>query len=628
VRASEVVREQVDGVPVFRVKDGGPTRAALVVRTGRIDETLPSSGITHLVEHLSLYPFGQQRFQYNALVDPIRTVYYANGGAAEMRAFLTGVTRNLNALPIDRLTTEARVLREESRRRPTGPFELHAWLRFGCAGAGLMFLPELGLYRLTEDDARAWSSTWFTSGNSAVIWMGPDAPDLALELGAGLRHSAIERPDLIDVPVWVHGQPSTVAISFRVGRSSASAAVVRIFAKRLQQRLRYDRGIAYDVQMTYQPVGLDTALAVLSTSSDDEHVNSVHSLVSETVDELCQHGPTAEELEGDIDTLRRQRDLPSSNQAEADRLATQELLGAPSESFDALEAQAREVTPDTAAQAMRRAADRAILTLPEGATVPSVHFRPYPNLIGGSLPGEAYFNAKEPAFDPRWRQPRLVVGSTGISVIRSPRDAIRISFSESAAAVLQPDGALIVVDKTGAQIGIDKSQWWNVEQAQSHVLDSFPADRQIRIPAGGETTQLQPRAKPRSRAAYLWAIVGSFALVSLGLGLTSGDVRNEMLGFRSPVEWLATPAALAMIAMAPLLPWFVVRAERFQPSAWRLGATIMTLGFASALLLILASDEAHGALVVYPLGIAVFASFHVYKVRLRDLIGARLRIRR
>ena len=48
--------DTVDGLSTYWVANGGPFRAVLVFRVGQADETLPTRGICHLVEHLAIEP--------------------------------------------------------------------------------------------------------------------------------------------------------------------------------------------------------------------------------------------------------------------------------------------------------------------------------------------------------------------------------------------------------------------------------------------------------------------------------------------------------------------------------------------------------------------------------------------
>jgi hypothetical protein len=51
-----ITPSEIDGIPVFTAPllPGLPFVAGMVFRVGRCDETLRTSGITHLVEHLAL----------------------------------------------------------------------------------------------------------------------------------------------------------------------------------------------------------------------------------------------------------------------------------------------------------------------------------------------------------------------------------------------------------------------------------------------------------------------------------------------------------------------------------------------------------------------------------------------
>jgi hypothetical protein len=54
----EFERSSVAGVPVFWTESGDQMLAGLMFRVGRADESLARGGITHMIEHLVLYPLG------------------------------------------------------------------------------------------------------------------------------------------------------------------------------------------------------------------------------------------------------------------------------------------------------------------------------------------------------------------------------------------------------------------------------------------------------------------------------------------------------------------------------------------------------------------------------------------
>ena len=68
----------VDGLSTYWVEGGGPFRAVLVFRVGQADETLPTRGICHLVEHLAIEP--QPRlYPHNGWCSIDATGFWAEG---------------------------------------------------------------------------------------------------------------------------------------------------------------------------------------------------------------------------------------------------------------------------------------------------------------------------------------------------------------------------------------------------------------------------------------------------------------------------------------------------------------------------------------------------------------------
>jgi len=144
VISDEPRRTERQGIPVWWKDVPGPFWGAMIFRVGQADEPLSMRGITHLVEHLSLFPLGHRDFEYNGFVDDVRCVLHAVGERDEVLDFLRLTAVSLGDLPLDRLELERRVLRNES----SGPDDVYTRLRghrFGAAGYGLPNYVELGL---------------------------------------------------------------------------------------------------------------------------------------------------------------------------------------------------------------------------------------------------------------------------------------------------------------------------------------------------------------------------------------------------------------------------------------------------------------------------------------------------
>ena len=88
MRFPEPQRTEIDGIPVWFTDVPGPCLAGLVFRVGRCDETLPVSGITHMVEHLALYPLAPTRLDMNGTVGLLTTTFNVAGTQAGVAIWL------------------------------------------------------------------------------------------------------------------------------------------------------------------------------------------------------------------------------------------------------------------------------------------------------------------------------------------------------------------------------------------------------------------------------------------------------------------------------------------------------------------------------------------------------------
>jgi secreted Zn-dependent insulinase-like peptidase len=78
---SVIERGVVDGVTTLRSNGvAGRHLAALTFRVGRFDETLPTAGITHMVEHLTLSRHQEAGYKFNASVSGRHTTFYLETG--------------------------------------------------------------------------------------------------------------------------------------------------------------------------------------------------------------------------------------------------------------------------------------------------------------------------------------------------------------------------------------------------------------------------------------------------------------------------------------------------------------------------------------------------------------------
>ena len=164
--------------------------AGLTFRIGRADESLARGGVTHMIEHLALYPVGVEAAKhYNGQVDAVTTMFLRRGSCRGDRGVFRAVCANLRELPVERLEREKQVLRTEAGgRRPaiTDPLFTE---RYGADTYGLPSYPEYGLSAVQAADLKAWSGRYFTRGNAA-LWVAGEAAERARPGPAGRGRDA------------------------------------------------------------------------------------------------------------------------------------------------------------------------------------------------------------------------------------------------------------------------------------------------------------------------------------------------------------------------------------------------------------------------------------------------------
>lgn len=179
--ADGITHTTTGGIRTVLAPGSGPVTAGLLFRVGRADETLATSGVTHLVEHLALHHHGLGDLHYNGATASVYTHFHVTGTPADVVEYLNGVCAALRNLPMHRLATEKEILRTEAAGRSHGPGHAMPLWRYGSRGYGLTSYAEAGLHGLGVADVHDWAHSWFTAEN-AVLWMTTDSVPEGLDL--------------------------------------------------------------------------------------------------------------------------------------------------------------------------------------------------------------------------------------------------------------------------------------------------------------------------------------------------------------------------------------------------------------------------------------------------------------
>ena len=467
----EVRRTEIDGIPVFHADAPGPFVGALLFRVGRADETLPTGGLTHLVEHLALHPFEKLPHAFGGFVDDTRTCFHATGTPEEVAAFLAGVCANLASLPVDRVRNERRVLRAESNSsgnvHPLWP------LRFGPSGYGLLGYPEYGLHWLEGSDLQNWSDSRFTRGNAALWFTGDPPAELSIELPAGERITPPAPTTVadLDLPAWGVLGDGGVALSLLPERSTVMNVATSLFTERVQDHLRRDLGLSYAAGASYWRLDSSRAHVIVGADSTPGHGVQVRDGFMRVIDEFTGDGPDPAQLARYVSLADRYGSEPERLSQLLDTYASNELAGTDTPTQEQLSREHRELEPADIAASFSEAAEEMIVLLPPGLGLESgrAHrYRPGPEVppVSGTDIGVG--------------NDSVTLGEDGIT---QTADGVThtILYSDCVFAALEARYAVTLIDRWGGRI------WFRYvgdnfrTEVPAKVMAGLPAERVLEI---------------------------------------------------------------------------------------------------------------------------------------------------
>lgn len=466
---------EVDGVPTLLAPAAGPVRAGLVFRVGVADETLARRGVTHLLEHLALAPFGLLDHDANGTTEALFSSFVVRGGPEEVVAFLHTVCGNLCDPPTDRLDMEREILAVEESGRPRGGLGRMPLWRHGARDHGLVSYPEYGLPGITGDDLREWATSRFTRGNAVLFLTGDEVPrGLRLPLPEGERRP-VPPPSsaLPHTPAYFSDGAGLVALDAVVRRRAAAVVYASVLERELYRTLRQEEGLSYQVAAGYQPLGDGTAsLRVLANSSPDRQ----DALLGGFVDTLAtlRVGRIAS-TDRDVAVARRV-DALAHPEADADRLpqcARDLLTGAPLRDLDELRAEFVAVTVDDLRDVAREAAASALLLVPAGLRADWAGFTAAPTFSDDSVEGTIHQGRSDDS--------QLIVGADGVTGVDG-ENLVTVRYADCAALLLWPDGARRLIGHDSIVVHVEPNLFEPVPDLA--VVDrAVPADRHVTMPA-------------------------------------------------------------------------------------------------------------------------------------------------
>lgn len=496
----EIHWTEIDRVTVVWAEAAGPLRAGLLFRTGRADETLATSGHTHLIEHVAFTSMVDTMHRHNGMVDGAVTGFFTVGHPGEVSDFLSNICTALSFLPAERLEDEKRLLEAESAMRPHDFCgHLLVW-RYGAAGYGFTGMAELGLHQATTEQLREFSAQRFTSGN-AILWLtGPPPAGLRLRLPQGTKRPP---PPLAPIqttfPSWfVDNACGGAAAGALVPRSSATMIFADAALVRLRKRLRHELAASYAPAVYYFPLNADIAHLVLYADADEGRRADLAKAFGEAFTDLA--GLDESEIEAARTRIRDHwtgvlaPPLEDRVTGEVQRAAMDWLFGKAFEPKEALESELAAATKDEVAAIGRATQSTVIFALPGAAKLEPWCGAPIPASTVPVVQGREAASMDAPVL----RQ-RLRYGPDGVSLVSPDGSHCTVRYSDLAGALHRDDGCVSLIGADAAMLVIEPTLWQDGHDVCRRIRQRVPDHLLIRQPPRPESEIPRPRTTPWQR---------------------------------------------------------------------------------------------------------------------------------
>ncbi|MEV0177812.1 insulinase family protein [Streptomyces sp. NPDC050625] len=477
----------VQGIPVLHAPRPGDITAGLLFRVGRADETLATSGVTHLVEHLALHRLGMSEVHHNGATANTYTLFHVTGGEDEVVTYLNDVCSALRELPMDRLETEKEILRTEAAGRANGVNHRMPLWRYGAQDYGLSSYDELGAWSLTADQVRHWAETRFTSDN-AVLWItGNQVPDgLDLTLPNGSRIPVPTASGALPVtPAHIHGEEGLVVFDAVLRRTTAAIVFADVLGRALFKDLRQEGGFSYKAEAGYTPRDADFATLTAYADALPKKQDAVVGAFVDTLARMRAGRIDQAELNSARNKSLKRYDAPDLGATLLPSYALNVLLGHRILSPEQHKTEFRAVTVADLREVAREAWDSGLFQVPaRGADWAG--FAPAPKYSSSAVTGTLHPSLENDDVT-------LVIGAEGVSLL-VPGGPVTVRYDACAAMTTRPDGARVLTGLDGFRVTVEPTLFRDVTAERIAALDAaVPAAAVVPLPAR------DPEGIPRPR---------------------------------------------------------------------------------------------------------------------------------
>lgn len=465
LQRANVTQTEIDGVPTFYGDSAGVFTAGIGFRCGYVDESLPSRGITHLLEHLSLHGLQSPTLSINGHVDTTTTWFYAQGAVTEVVDFMATLTARLSDLPHSRAARERAVLDIESDR--AGAWDHILRTRYGPSGYGLTGYSQLGLPLITEETLEAHAARYFTRQNCAVFLTSPPPANLKLNLRDGGRTYAPDpRLDRLEEGrSYLVDFDDAVVFHSPVERCTAQSVMAFVLDNRLKDHLRFNLGLSYSPMAGYRPWSPHGATVFGTIDSDAARIDSATQQAIEIMLDLTSGTLpiTDQELSAYQANVALSETASAGSRDTASFFVDRHINGldVPADLVSEVDA----LTPEDLATAGLLLANKLVVGVPEGSVKHLSNWTRVNPGVSGGLSG-TFFAARDAR-----NHESLVIGADGVGIHEDC--APFVSARDVAGVLTYSNGARVVLGNDSAALTIVPNQWHKGPDAIKLIDQTF-----------------------------------------------------------------------------------------------------------------------------------------------------------
>jgi predicted Zn-dependent peptidase len=481
-------RDEIDDIPVFWVDGPPPLSAELVFRVGVRDESLVTSGITHLAEHAVMSAVPSPRHDHNATVELSFTSFEATGRPDQVVAFLKDVCKSISTPDLSSLSIEKKVLAAEASSVVEPAVAEHLLRRYGLSSLGLAGVDQPALNTIDDIAVRKAISKYFTSGNAALALTGPPPPGLSLPLppGEAQHPAAAQSLASLPTPLWFElgGPPLALSFEFKSGSELArnsALAIAQIACQRARDDLRQKRGMIYDIDHQVLDAGNGRGVVCLTTDPRREDAELAAGELLRILQNLASEGPTELELKQLVDDIEDFVADPRSAAIAASDAARRHLLGEKLISPEQMVADTAAITRQTAQDALLLLNNTLIVGMPAETSSSDPSLRTLGSENHQPVSGRSFKRSVRGALQGVPSKARLVIGDDGVSLV--DHVVTTILWDDVRGLEYTPHG-IMLHGADALSLEVHQSWFAKWQEALALIEDHVDADLAYRVEPG------------------------------------------------------------------------------------------------------------------------------------------------